>query len=726
MKLIIAEKPDMGRAFAEFLFKNQVTQKTKDYITCGDTTVSWAFGHILEQFQPQDYDEKYKFWNEYIFPNPWKLKIVPSAKAHFKVLSELIKKADEVINGGDPDREGQLLIDEILHYVNYQGPVKRVLANAKDDDSLKRAFNNLEDNTKYKRLYQAGLARQRADWLIGMNVTRAYSTASRSAGYYQTFNIGRVKTPTLALIVQREQEIKNFKPVQYYVLKGLFTKDNITFPAMYKANEDIQTDSEGHILDKSKLLLLSTRLDGKPIQIDSVTTKDGKTEPPLPYSLDTLQIAANRIYRLSPQTTLDTLQELYEAKYTSYPRSDCNYIPTAQHEDVDKIFKAISGLNNSELTAAISKADKTISSKAFNDKKITAHHAVIPTGVTPKDLKPTQKQIYELIAKQYILQFYPSCEWKKTEFTISIENNTFAGSGKIITTPGFTAAFKLTDTKEDTDAPLPPLTEGDVIPEGIFVVEDKETKPPKRFTEGSLIKAMANIYQFLPKDDPARDKLKEVKGIGTPATRSSIINELLDSKSKGNKAVTPFLTKAKNKKDLIPTSWGEQFISVISPSLTTPKSTADMEVILSDIESGNSTLEDYMLSITNLVNENIEYAKQVKFPKPASGGNNEELVHCPFCDNGVLQKKKAKTSNRYFYVCNNRDCVNPLSGKTQFYEAGAKGPIIEHCPECNSLLNYIKGKFGPFWSCSNPDCKKTYNDNNKTPDFTSKKRKTAN
>lgn len=721
MKLIIAEKPDMGRAFASFLFKGKEQNKTKDYITCGDTTVSWAFGHILEQFQPQDYDEKYKSWDEYIFPNPWKLKIVPGAKAHFKVLADLIKNADEIINGGDPDREGQLLVDEILQYLNYNGPVKRVLANAKDDDSLKRAFDHLEDNRKYKKLYEAGLARARADWLIGMNVTRAYSTASRPAGYYQTFNIGRVKTPTLALIVQREHDIKNFKPIQYYVLKGLFTKDNITFPAMYKANEDIQTDSEGHILDKSKLLLLSTRLDGKPIQVDSVTTKDGKTEPPLPYSLDTLQIAANRTYGLSPQTTLDTLQELYEAKYTSYPRSDCNYIPTAQHEDVDKIFKAISGLNNSELTAAISKADKTISSKAFNDKKITAHHAVIPTGVTPKDLKPTQKQIYELIAKQYILQFYPPSEWQKTEFTITIDCNCFTGSGKVIIKPGYTAAFKQTDNKDkdDSNTPLPPLANGDVIPEGIFVVEDKETKPPKRFTEGSLIKAMANIYQFLPKDDPARDKLKEVKGIGTPATRSTIINELLSTKS-GSRAITPFLTK--EKKELVPTPWGEQFISIISPSLTTPKSTADMEVILSDIESGQATLDNYMLSITNLVNENIEYAQKASFPKPVCGGNNEELVHCPFCKDGVLQKKKAKTSNRYFYVCNNRDCVNPLSGKTQFYEAGAKGPIIEHCPECGSVLNYIKGKNGPFWACSNPECKRTYNDINKRPDLAPRKR----
>lgn len=718
--LLIAEKPDMARAFADFLFAGKKVTKQKTHIECDDTIVTWAFGHILEQAQPTDYDEKYSAWDQYpIFPDPWKLKITPSSKAQFKAIQSLLKDAKEVIHGGDPDREGQLLIDEILNYCKYKGPVKRLLANAKDTDSLRRAFADLKDNAKYKSLYEAGLARQRADWLVGMNLTRAYSVNARRFGYTETFKVGRVKTPTLALVVQRENEIKNFKPVKHYVLEATFMKDQYSFKAKHRLSDKIDTDSEGRVLDAAVIAELCQVLQGQPGYVVSATTKAGKTEPPLPHSLDTLQIQANKLFGYSPKDVLATVQSMYEKAYVSYPRSDCNYIPTSQAEDAPAILNSLRDFFNLPL---LDEADSQRRSKAFNDKKITAHHAIIPTKVMPSGLSAMEQAIYKLIAIQYAIQFFPPETFNKTELEIDVKGERFTASGKQILDPGYKKIYGKSDDDSESEPTLPVCSENDPLA-GSYEVVERTTTPPKRFTEGSLIKAMANIYQFVDKTNPMREKLKEVKGIGTPATRDTIISELLATKS-GSHAITPFLTK--KGKDLIPTDWGMQFISIIDTSLTKPDTTAVMEYALSEITEGKENLSHYMDEIQKLVTNIIHSAQTSSYPVPlgnSSNGQPKEHITCPFCG-GVVVQRKTKATGATFYICSNKECVSPHTGKPVFYKDSGKGPVMEPCPKCGTLLQERKGPYGFFWGCPNPDCKASYpSDKKGLPNFNAKTKK---
>lgn len=413
--LYIAEKPDIGKAIATYLWPDGSAKREKNYIAKGDTIVAWAAGHILRQAMPEEYDPEYKNWSHYeIFPKDWKL--LPSAdkKDLLTGLGKLLKKADVVIHAGDPDREGQLLIDEILKYYNYHGEVKRLLINAKDDVSMKRAFDSIEDNEKYQPLYEAGLARERADWLVGINLSRAYTKNARKHGYDATLRVGRVLIPTLALVVRREAEIKDFHSKDFYELVGTFLKDNIPFKSKLVPDDTLAVDEEGRILQPEILEAIKEKVRTAKAVISDIDSKKGSRQPPLPYSLDTLQVLANKKYDYSPKLVLDTVQSLYEKKYVSYPRSDCNYIPVSQKEDASRIIPM---LQNFGLPAAVM-ADLSLTSKAWNDSKVTAHHAIIPTGVEPQDLSDEESNIYELIATRYCLQFYKPWSFEKVSFLI--------------------------------------------------------------------------------------------------------------------------------------------------------------------------------------------------------------------------------------------------------------------------------------------------------------------
>ena len=697
----IAEKPDIGRTLAAYLWQNDC-KREKGYFqnNSGDTAVTWAYGHILGNANPEEYDEKYKSWSSYpIIPEIWKLKPAAAAKEQLKIIEKLLSDSDIVIHAGDPDREGQLLIDEILEYLHYTGKVQRLLINAKDDTSLKRAFDNIEDNNKYKNLYFAGLGRSRADWLVGMNLSRAYTVNARKYGYENTFRIGRVKIPTLALVVNREKQIKNFKPEKFYELQGIFTKDGITFKAMLKPSDKL-ADEEGRIKDKTVLEAIKTKIDTADIIVKEVQTKAGISYPPLPYSLDTLQVEANKKYSLSPKTVLDTVQKLYEKKYVSYPRSDCNYIPEAQKEDAAKILAILRTQNLSDSD----NADEKITGKAFNDKKITAHHAIIPTIVKPEALEGTEKDIYEMIARRYILQFYAPCKFEKTTFTLSAADEIFTGSGKKIIDPGFTACKSSSSDIAKEDTTLPALDRGDKIPIHEYLVLDKITTPPKRFTEGTLLSAMANIYKFVDSKNPNREKLKEVKGIGTPATRDTIIAELQETNIKG-KAVEACIKQVK--KELLPTPFGIQLIENIDQSLTRPDTTAEMEYALSEVAAGKKELASFTDDIIAMIYQNIRFAENKQFAMP----EGREVFDCPICQKPLIRRFSAK-ADKHFFVCSDQDCTSPDTGKKLFYEDDNGHPVIVKC-SCGGIISRVIGKNGPFWICNH--CKEIYDDKNNKP-----------
>lgn len=723
MQVIIAEKPDMAKAFAAHLFGSSF-KKTKHYFQQKDVIITWSYGHILSMANPNAYDESFKSWDNYpIYPGintkDWKMTIPAHHVEHFKAIKELLSNATEVIHGGDPDREGQLLIDEILHYCKYKGPVKRLLVSAKDEVSLKRAFNNLEDNANYKSLYEAGLGRQRADWLIGMNLTRAYTQNASKFGFSERFRIGRVRTPTLMLIVNREKEIRNFKKTLHYVLMGTFSHKNITFTAQYEPTADI-VNEHNQILDKSLLSAKIAKFQNQPITVSHCETKVGKTQPPLPHSLDTLQVLANKQFGYSPKDVLNYVQSMYEKAFVTYPRSDCQYIPLSQHEDAKTILPMLAKQLNLPM---ITSADTTRKSKAFNDDKITAHHAIIPTMVTPKGLSKEEENIYSLIAMQYAMQFFPPEEFKKTTFELSVANETFKGSGKVVLDEGFKVLLgkqkKTTESEEENNV-LPPLEVGDTLTVLSYDIKDKETQPPKRFTEGSLIKAMAEIYKYVEPDNPNKARLKELKGIGTSATRDTIIDELQETKSHG-RPVTPYIVK--QGKDLVPTEWGELYVSIIDSRLTKPDTTAEMEALLSDVEHNTASLDTYLHDMVQLIESSIQHANTTTYPKPLSS-SNAPIIDCPYCKEGHLVKKKMKSKDIFFYICSNDACVSPITGKKMFYKAGKKGPVIVNCPHCDTILVERKGQNGLFWACPNTDCNKTFNDNKGVPDIkpkTSKK-----
>ena len=769
--LYIAEKPDIANAIAGYLWPSGGYKKSTGFYQKDDTVVSWAVGHLLELATPEAYDKRYARWIHYrIFPQVWKHEVIIRSSAQFKVVAGLLKTADVVVHAGDPDREGQLLIEEILHFCNYRGRVQRLLINAKDDVSMKRAFESIEDNANYENLYAAGLAREQADWLVGINLTRCYTTNASKFSPGAVWNIGRVKVPTLALVVNREKEIRSFKVRKYYELKAAFTKEGIRFTALWQPDEEkVKLDEEGRLLDKQIAEAVREKVLPADGIVQKVTRKKGTEAPPLPYSLDTLQVEANARFGISPKLALSTVQSLYEKKFVSYPRSDCNYIPWAQHKDAPRILKKLATRN----VKGAEQADAKLYSKAWNDKKVTAHHAIIPTGEIPQQLSATEEKIYTMIAERYVMQFYPPCEFETITFEILLADELFKGSGKVILKPGFKAVFggQKKETQEE-NLSLPNLIKGENLgkPDAVDLLE-KETKPPKRFTEGTLLAAMANIYRFMDPKNPNREKLKEVKGIGTPATRDTIISELQGIR--GNKQTQmPFMEKVK--KELVPTELGFQLIDNVDVSLTKPDTTAEMEFALAEIAAGEGSVEKFKKDIYDTINRNIAYAEAHQFPgyemvtcplcktgnlvkyfspktkkaffvcdnkacvSPTTGKpvyydvdkNGQPVMKqpeaapakactCPMCGKETLNRHYSSKTKQYFYVCDDKQCVSPVTKKTVFYAVDKEGnPVVERCPKDNAILEKKKSRYGFFWAC--PQCRTIYKDSKGRPNLQTK------
>lgn len=701
MTVYIAEKPDIATAIASYLWSDYAACRNKHCFQKGDVIVTWAFGHIMVTAMPEDYDKEYAAFSKYpIFPTVWKKHPSPSAKEQFDYIRSVLKKADVVVNGGDPDREGQLLIDEILEYVGYKGEVRRILINAKDANSMKRAFDNIVPNEKFRPLYHAGMARERADWLVGINLSRVYTACARKGGSGSVWRVGRVKIPTLALVVNREKEIQDFHSVEYYELTGKYSKNGIPFSATLEPAEDAPTDSEGRVIEKSYLQAIQNKVKNHPAKVTLSEKKSQTESAPLPYSLDTLQVEANKRFGMSPSSVLAKVQSLYEKKYVSYPRSDCNYIPTAQHQDGASILKALAdyGIDAGNV------ADANIKSRCFNDSKVSAHHAIIPTGVIPKDLEEWEGKVFDMIAKRYVLQFCPPCKYDTIKYEITSEGYVFAGSGKVIVSPGWRGIFKQ-DNDEKSESSVPLLEAGDVFPIPIYIIEVKKTTPPKRFTEGTLLAAMTNIWRFVSPDNPNRERLKECKGIGTPATRDSIIADLLATKL-GKSNIFPCIQK--KGKELVPTSFGTAMIESIHESLTKPDMTAVMEYNLSAIAEGKMELDKFMEETVQMVKQNIAYAEDSapSLAQASPGGDGQEVPNeeCPVCRRKTLARKFSPKTKKYFWVCQEKSCVHPSTGKPMFYADNKGKPVIKLCPQCHLPLNsvYSKKNKQNYWFC--PKC----------------------
>ena len=649
MRLYIAEKPSMGAEIAKCL--PGPLRRGDGFLETAGGIVTWGFGHILRQAEPSEYDEKYKKWRSEdlpIVPPNWKLLVASSCAKQFAIVKGLIERADEIVHAGDPDREGQLLIDEVLDYVGNTKPVKRILLNALDEKSIKEANADLRDNRDFYPLQQSALARARADWLIGMNLSRAYTLAARRAGHDVTLPVGRVKTPTLALVVRREREIKNFHPVDYYTIKAWFQHVNGGFQAVWKPGEDQPgMDSEGRLVDGAAAEAKLAGFAAEPRDgVVSAYQRALKKEPQrLPFSLSSLQVLAGKRFGYDPQLVLDTAQQLYEKKITTYPRSDCEYLPLNQYPASRTILANLRGIDDAKLAEWAQGADGGIRSRAWNDKKISAHHAIIPTTVRVQlaGLTPVQRNIYFLVAQAYLAQFYPEHVYDQTKVEVTYQGEIFAASGRVVKDPGWKLLYMGKDKKdeekeenaEDEDtATLPAMKKKDPAHYEKGELTKKATKPPQRFTAATLLAGMKEIHKYV-KDPEAKKKLRDVYGIGTEATRATIIDDLIQRK---------FLQPEGKKKYLIPQPSAYLLVDALPDEMTYPDSTAIWEDHLHSMAEGDGTLEEFLkaqIAFTRLLCEKALGASM----------KVEGEYPCPRCRRGILVRRHGKKGD--FWGCTN-------------------------------------------------------------------------
>lgn len=692
MQLYIAEKPSLARAIAGGIGSGK---SEKGYISLknGEVIVTWCFGHILEQYDPDQYDERYKIWSMSdlpIIPKEWKLGVKAKTKEQYGIIKKLIGQADYIVNAGDPDREGQLLIDEVLKHVGNTKPVKRILLNALDDKSVKQALSDLRNNEDFLGLRNSALGRSRADWLVGMNLSRAYTIRANEAGYQGTLSVGRVKTPTMALVVRRENEIMNFKPTTHYQAQVIWTHANGDIQTVWQMPDDLDgLDSENRLLVSQTAEDVIQSVTGKKGQISSVEKKKKQIGQHLPYSLSALQIEAGRRYGYNPQQVLDTMQALYEAKLTTYPRSDCDFLPENQLSDTQSVLKAIGTITKGDFNKMVANADTSIRSRAWNDKKISAHHAIIPTSVKPKfdSLEPIQQNLYLMVAQAYLSQFYPPHVYESTKIIIKCEGYTFAGTGKTILTNGWKDIYKgVQDDDDDKEPTMPEASEGDSATYNEGKVAEKVTKPPTRFTPATLLKAMKEIYKFV-KNDSLKAELKECSGIGTEATRAGIIDDLQKM---------GFLIL--EKKYLVPTEKAEMAIKVLPNELTYPDTTAVWEKELEDVSTGAINLDLFLKKQTDKLAHFIDTAKTGHIAPP------KNMVKCPKCGKAMNRRKG---ENGFFWGCTGYpDCKTTApdkNGKPDFNAAGS-GAVIGKCPRCGKDIKETAKAFSCVGYKDTPKC----------------------
>lgn len=629
MKLYIAEKPSLARAIVEVLPKPH--KKNDGFIAAGNgDVVTWCIGHLLEQAPPEDYDAKYKKWlveHLPIIPEHWQLKPKTKTKKQLTVIKRLIKQADIIVNAGDVDREGQILVDEAISFC---GASKYKIANAlrclisdMNAAAVKKSINNLKPNKDYIPLAISALARARADWLYGLNMTRLCTLQGQKSGFQGVLSIGRVQTPILGLVVNRDIEIEQFISKPFYeVLAIIKTNIGEQYQAKWQPSETCQPhmDEENRVINQALALNVISRIQGQPGNILKVKQNKKQQQAPLPFSLSALQIAAAKSFTMSAKQVLDICQQLYEKhKLITYPRSDCQYLPTEHLNDVPSVIKAIRAVA-SELDVTISHADLTQKNRAWNDAKVSAHHAIIPTAKA----KPTgvlshdENKIYQLIARQYIAQFYPNFEYVEKQIETQISGGLFVSKQKDIITNGWKTLFlskhHQKENPEQTSTKLPEVKVGDTIKCIAGELVEKNTSPPKHFTDATILAALTGISRYV-KNIAIKKALKDTDGLGTDATRAGII-ELLFSRQ--------FLTR--KGKEIRATDLGKKLITALPLQISQPDMTALWESQLESISIQTLNYQTFISGVEQNLQQLITDVKCISFTGLPQTSNKRKFV----------------------------------------------------------------------------------------------------
>jgi DNA topoisomerase-3 len=634
--LVIAEKPSVARDIAKVL---GCTQKEDGYLTGKDYIVSWALGHLITLAEPEDYDESYKKWDFShlpIIPREMKMKTIKNTASQFQILKKLMndKETDSIICATDSGREGELIFRYIYQFAKCKKKVQRLWISSMTDTAIREGFQNLKDSSAYDTLYISAKCRAEADWLVGMNASRAYTLQ-----YHTLLSIGRVQTPTLAMIVNRQNEINSFIPQEYYEVIADFGD--------FLGKWFRVTEEEGRITrleTKKQAEEIFRKIQGSNGIVTNVKTEKKQQLPPLLYDLTELQRDCNQKLGFSAQNTLKIAQSLYEKhKLITYPRTDSRYISDDMKDTVLVTLKKLQAVErySQYCNAILSKTPMAFTKRIVDNAKVTDHHAIIPTenNGEKKFLTEEERKVYHFIVLRFLAAFFQPYQYAVTEAVLTAREETFLATGKTVLKEGWTELYKeLQPKKENKENPLPSLQLAQEFKINDVQVLEKKTQPPPNYTESTLLAAMEHSGRFV-EDEEIREKLKE-SGLGTPATRAAIIERLI--------AVEYIQRKGKS---LIPTEKGMRLIEIVPAELKTPQTTGKWEKGLTSIAKGTMTEERFMESIKRYVRFLVEEAKkpqanEIVFEKSVKKAKykakrENALGKCPVCGKKILENSKA-------------------------------------------------------------------------------------
>ena len=651
MRLFLCEKPSQGKDIGRIL---GATQRGEGCLNGSGVTVTWCIGHLVEAAAPEVYDAALKRWSLEqlpIIPQQWRVEVKPQTATQFKVVKTLLAKATHLVIATDADREGELIAREIIDLCGYRGPIARLWLSALNDASIRTALAKLRPSAETLPMYYSALARSRADWLVGMNLSRLFTVLGRQAGYDGVLSVGRVQTPTLKLVVDRDREIAAFVSVPYWAIDVSLSAGGQTFTAQWVA-PDASTDDAGRCLRQpvAQQAAQQIRAAGS-AQVVSVETERVREGPPLLFDLGTLQEVCSKQLGLDVQETLEIAQALYEThKATTYPRSDSGYLPESMFAEVPTVLDSLLKTDPT-LAQIMGQLDRTQRSRAWNDGKVTAHHGIIPT-LEPANLSAMsekERALYRLIRAHYLAQFLPHHEFDRTVADLSCGQQKLVATGKQVVARGWRLVLAESEREgsadEDGDAPvrtqvLPALRDGMACQVAGADIKALKTMPPKPYTQGELVKAMKGVARFVT-DPRLKQKLKDTTGIGTEATRANIISGLI---ARG------YIVK--KGRSIRASDAAFTLIDAVPAAIADPGTTAVWEQALDMIEAGQLTQDVFLSKQATWISQLI-----------AQYGSASLSIKVP------------------------------------------QGPA---CPQCGAPTRQRTGKSGPFWSCSRyPDCKGT-------------------
>ncbi len=652
--LVLAEKPSVGRELARVL---GCTKSGNGCLEGSQYIVTWALGHLVTLADPDVYDKRYEKWDMQdlpMLPQQMKLVVIPESRKQYQAVAALMKRSDvsELIIATDAGREGELVARWIMQKAGWKGKTSRLWISSQTDKAIRDGFANLQPSTRYDSLFQSAQARSEADWLVGLNVTRALTCK-----YNAQLSAGRVQTPTLAMIVRREQEIRAFTPREFWGI----TANLSGFHATWR-------DETGNasIFDRSKAEALLQQLQGKSAVLTKIERTRKQTPPPAAYDLTELQRDANKKYAYSAKETLSLMQSLYERhKLLTYPRTDSRYISDDVVPTLPERLRSCMTGDYKALAQQIYRNKPLQTKYLVNNAKVTDHHAIIPTEEQPElyALSGPERNIYDLVVRRFLAVLLPPAEYEEIKLTVTIAGQSFTAKGRSVLTQGWNAAydrsFSLEEDSDETDQKLPALKEGDIISIDSITLRPGKTSPPARYTEATLLSAMEHPSATV-QDKQLSKILEETSGLGTPATRADIIEKLFST----------FYVERRGK-DLVPTSKGIQLIELVPEELRSAALTARWEGQLSAIAAGQENAQDFVAGMRNYATELVT---AVKASDLSYRHDNQTRTPCPDCGKYLLRVKGKRGE---MLVCPDRECG---------YRRSLTQTTNARCPNCHKKM----------------------------------------